>query len=66
MASHDWAIVCSNCGGFIYIGPEPVLCPRCQSPDIDAHGPYDESTKDMTDAHLNDVRFGGTLDETEE
>lgn len=36
-SAKEWSVTCEHCSPqpFIYIGPEPVLCPRCQHANID-------------------------------
>lgn len=34
-SAREWIVTCSQCGHLAYLGPEPVLCPHCQNPDID-------------------------------
>lgn len=38
--NHDeWRVDCPNCGQFTQIQKsDPVLCPQCQSPDIETDG----------------------------
>ena len=34
--SGEWCVSCPNCGDFVAIQKiEPVLCPHCQSPNIE-------------------------------